>query len=323
MMTSVTPCRGRCVVGISRSLLLAAGLLAGHADAALAQQPDWPRLATAEQRFGIYGWLHAATIDIRNGAPAGLRVCGSFVVNTPNGGFGDVERGCLAFSGASADAGTTLEQWKELQQLADTGSPMTNAVGGAIRGLVGFGRRDIQATVRTANEPGAVPDPYLPGDPVALVPYALAPSQLGQTPKPPHNVNFAIVDRVRIEGSGRGEALRVEGLFSLAEDGDAISYAAPRAGFLYLAGGRAHPDWPLWSALEGTGQVVRFYVFGSRFVRLRDEGENAGVPDVEPPHGRRAHPTAVNATNYYPVRALRQARQIIAISSFVFGSYLN
>jgi hypothetical protein len=298
----------RYVAGISRSLLLTAGLLAGHPGATHGQQPDWPRLAREEQRFGIYGWVHAAMAQTEGGLPARLRLCGSFVVNTRDGGYGDVERGCLTFSGPSTDTDTTLEQWKELQHLADTSSPMTNAVGGVIRGLVGFGRPGIQATVRTANEPAATPDPYLPGDPVALVPYALAPSQLGQTPKPPHSLNFAIVERVRVDESERGEALRIEGLFSMAEDGDEISYAAPRPGFLYLAGGSGHPDWPLWSAVAGTGQVVRFYVFGTRFVRLRDQGEDPGVPDVEVAHGRRAHPTAVTATGYYPVRALRQLR---------------
>ena len=46
---------------------------------AAAQQPDWPRLATAEQQFGIYGWLHNAALEPDAQSAERLRLCGSFV----------------------------------------------------------------------------------------------------------------------------------------------------------------------------------------------------------------------------------------------------
>jgi hypothetical protein len=164
--------------------------------------------------------------------------------------------------------------------------------------------------VRPINETDVAPDAYASGDPVALVPYALAPAALGQTPKPPHTVNYALVDRVQVEPQGDGVGrLRIDGIFSM-QGGDGPFYDSPARGYLYLAGTRTAPDWQDWATAAGTGQVVRFYVFSSSdaSVRLRRADESPGAPDRLPTWGRTAPTPIMTDTEYLPIRLLREQR---------------
>ena len=289
----------------ARPLVLAALAFTALAPDAAAQQPDGPRLATADQQFGVYGWLHDAALEPDAQSAERLRLCGSFV--TPDAsGAGDVLRGCLLFS-RQAGAADVLVEWRELEQLVTGGARMTNTAGGAIRGVVGFGRVGMRARVRTTLDAGSPPDPYVAGSRAALVSYSLAPRAMGEAQKPAHTLNFARVDRVTIEPRADGDRLRVDGVFALQRDQALQRYTAyqePVRGYLYLSG--RSQEWQEWSRLAGSNQIARFFIFGNAdSVRVRRPDEAPTAPDRLVEWGRVEPRAVADALDYGPVRQLR------------------
>jgi len=273
-----------------------------------AQQVDWPRRATENQQFGVYGWLHAAALEPDEQRAERLRLCGSFV--TPASSADDVLRGCLLFSRQPTDTNALVE-WRELVQLALGGAPMTNRVGGAIRGIVGFGAAGMRPRVRTSLDTGVAPDAYVIGQHAALVTYELAPRALGLTQKPPHTLNFARVERVTLESRSDGNRLRVDGVFTLqrarAAPGGYTAYEEPQRGYLYLSG--RLDEAQAWSSLAGSTQVARFFVFGDAgSVRVRQPDEAPTSPDRLVDWGRVEPRAVANGLDYGPVRQLAALR---------------
>jgi hypothetical protein len=273
-----------------------------------AQQVDWPRRAAANQQFGVYGWLHAAALEPDPQRAERLRLCGSFV--TPASSAEDVLRGCLLFSRQDG-AAEVLAEWQELVQLAIGGAPMTNAVGGAIRGIVGFGAIGLRPRVRTSLDTDVAADAYVMGAQAALVTYDLAPKALGLTPKPPHTVNFALVERVTLESRSEGNRLRVDGVFTLQQARAApavfTAYQEPQRGYLYLSG--RLDEVQAWSSLAGSNRVARFFVFGNAgSVRVRPPEEAPTSPDRLVDWGRLEPRVVANGLDYGPVRRLAALR---------------
>jgi hypothetical protein len=191
---------------------------------------------------------------------------------------------------------------------------MTNRVGGAIRGIVGFGAAGMRARVRrTTLDAGVPPDAYVAGEQAALVAYPLAPRAMGETPKPSHTHNFARVDRVTIDRRTDGDRLRVDGLFALqgnqsAPDGT-TAFAEPRQGYLYLSGHRDDPEWQAWSRLAGSNQIARFFIFGNAdSVRVRRPDEEPTTPDRLAGWGRVEPRAVAGDLDYGPVRLLQALR---------------
>lgn len=273
-----------------------------------AQQPDWPRRATGNQQFGVYGWLHTAALEPDPQRAERLRLCGSFVI--PANSADDVLRGCLLLSRPSG-AANVLAEWQELVQLALSGAPMTNTVGGAIRGIVGFGAVGMRARVRTSLDSGVAADAYVIGEQAALVSYALAPEALGMTPKPPHTLNFARVERVTLESRSDGNRLRVDGVFTLqgarAAPGGYTAYREPQRGYLYLSG--RLDDMEAWNRLASSNQVAKFFVFGDAdSIRVRPSTEQPASPDRLADWGRIEPRAVASDLDYGPVRQLAGIR---------------
>jgi hypothetical protein len=94
----------------------------------------------------------------------------------------------------------------------------------------GVGPPGVKAGVRTGSESAGDPDAYVAGDPAALVPVSQWPEEMKSLQKPPHTVNYALVDKVIVEPRDNApDRIRIEGLFSMETlgGGDA-SYEPPQ-----------------------------------------------------------------------------------------------
>jgi hypothetical protein len=61
--------------------LIACCVAATGMSSAAGQQPDLPRIAKPNQQFGIYGWVHRASLEPSVENAQRIRLCGTFTVS--------------------------------------------------------------------------------------------------------------------------------------------------------------------------------------------------------------------------------------------------
>ena len=277
---------------------------------------QWTPSAQPNEPFGIYGYVRRVVREPDASSPVRIQIWGTFSIAAPKspGEYHAPERGYLYFERSPDDTGV-LSEWAELQQLADTGGPWTNARGRPIKyGITAFGSREVAARVRTSDEKPASPDRYRSGRGVVKMPYGPEPAavkMLGDLPLPRSRMNYGLVEKVIVEREP--QRVQIWGVFAMGE-ADFFSYAPPRRGYLYLAPDPAAPprpsatdEWLQWMKVANTG-VIGFFTFNlpDLTVRVRPSDETPAAPDVY--SMRLDKSRIIPDTTYTPIRALLKAR---------------
>ena len=278
--------------------------------------PSAPAGRPQQEFFGIYGYVRRVVREPDAANPQRIQIWGTFsaISTKAPGQYHAPERGYLYFE-RSPDDTVAHTEWAELQQLADTGGPWTNAVGKPmLYGITAFAPRDIAVRVRTSDEKPASPDRYRSGRGVVKMPDGPEPAavkMLGDLPSARSRMNYALIDKVIVEREP--PRVQIWGVFALGE-ADMFSYAPPRRGYLYLAPDPPAPprpsasdEWFQWMKLPNTG-VIGFLTFNSpdQTVRVRSADEAPGAPDVYSMRLDRSR--IIPDTTYAPIRELLKAR---------------